>query len=397
METLAAKSGRVLIVDNDEQIRVFCRRVLEELGLTVETAGSSKEAWERMLAGRFDIVLTDIAMTDPRAGVTLAGDVKNRWPETDIVMMTGRPALETAIESLKTGVCDYLIKPFRSEQLKTVARRLIGLRRLMLELEREKFLRADLESAYAELQKVERLKVALISRVNHELRTPVAIARMASSLLEDQVPTKAGKEVLKKLSGALDNLQSVVEDLILFARAKTDDLPLNKTEADIRTLLERIIEEHRPLWERRRLRVKLSLKGERRPLAADAGLLKTAFTRLLLNAIYFNKREGRIDVSAAYGPDALVVAFSDTGVGVAKDQHERIFDGLYQVAEHMTREVGGLGVSLAITRRIVEAHGGEVSVATRPGEGSVFTVRLPGLKTVSKTAVNGSLLPAGKS
>lgn len=384
------ESGRALVVDDDEQVRAFCRRVLEGLGVVVETAGSAKEAWARMLGGRFDFVLTDIAMTDPRAGVTLAEEVKNRWPETDVVMMTGQPAIETAIQSLRTGVFDYLIKPFRSQQLEVVARRLIGLRRLALELEREKFLRSELEAAYAELQKVERLKVALISRVSHELRTPVAIARMASSLLEDEVPAAAGKAVLIKLSGAIDNMQSVVEDLILFSRAKTDHFPLNKTETDIQVLLERIIEAHRPLWEARRLRVRLSADGVCRPLLADGDHLKAAFTRLLLNAIHFNKQEGRIDVSVVYGPDAITVAFSDTGVGVALDKREKIFDGLYQAAEHMTRTVGGLGVGLAITRRIVEAHGGEVSVSSRPGEGSIFSVRLPDLKIAPNKTVDGS-------
>lgn len=372
-----SESSRALVVDDDEQVRGFCRRVLEGLGLAVETAGSAKEAWERMLGGRFDFVLTDIAMIDPRAGVTLAEEIRNRWPETDVVMMTGRPVLETAIESLKIGVFDYLIKPFRSQQLEAVARRLVGLRRLTRELEREKLLRADLEAAYAELQKVERLKAALIGRVSHELRTPVTIARMAASLLVDEVPAASGKAVLAKLDDAIDRMQSVVEDLMLFARARTERFPLNKTETDLQVLLEQIIAVHRPLWERRRLGVNLSLDGTRRLVLADAGLLKTAFTRLLLNAIQFNRQEGRIDVSVTFDPAEIAVAFSDTGIGVAAEKRVRIFDGLYQVAEHLTREVGGLGVGLAITRQIVEAHGGEVSVSGQPGEGAIFTVRLP--------------------
>jgi two-component system sensor histidine kinase SenX3 len=210
---------------------------------------------------------------------------------------------------------------------------------------------------------------------------------MAASLLENEVPAAAGKVVLRKLSGAIDSMQNVVEDLILFARTATDHFPLNKTETNIQVLLGKIIEAHRPLWEGRRLSVKLSSEGECRPLLADGGLLETAFTRLLLNAIHFNKQGGRIDVSAVYAPAAITVAFSDTGVGVAVNERERIFDGLYQVAEHMTRQVGGLGVGLAITRRIVEAHGGEVSVSDHPGEGSVFTVRLPDIKIASNATV----------
>ena len=74
------ESGRALVVDDDERVRGVCRRILEELGLAVEIAGSAKEAWERMLGNRFDFVLTDINMADPRAGVTLAEEVRTAGP-----------------------------------------------------------------------------------------------------------------------------------------------------------------------------------------------------------------------------------------------------------------------------------------------------------------------------
>lgn len=371
------ESGRVLVVDDDPQMLVFCRRSLERPDLEVRTAVSPQEALERMAEGPFDLVLSDVRMAAADSGVALAEEIQNRWPETDVMMMTGDPALDTAIPSMKAGTCDYLVKPFLPGRLMAAARRVLGMRRLAGQLEAERMLRKELEAAYAELRKVERLKAALLSRVSHELRTPVAIARMAAGLLEDEVAGPAGKDVLKRLSGALDRMQAVVEDLILFARTRAGDLPVRKARTDLQALLERIVESHRPLWEGRRLSVKVSCEGEPRAVLADAGLLEAAFTRLLLNAIHFNGKEGRIGVSVAYGPAEASVAFSDTGVGIALDERERIFDGLYQAAEHMTREVGGLGVGLAVARRIVEAHGGELSVRSAPGEGSVFTARLP--------------------
>ncbi|NNN05708.1 MAG: response regulator, partial [Elusimicrobia bacterium] len=312
-----------------------------------------------------------------RAGVTLAEEIKNRWPETDVVMMTGNPSLETTIPALQAGAFDYLIKPFPGRQLETVVRRLLGLRRLARELGREKLLRAELEAAYAELQKVERLKAALLSRVSHELRTPVTIARLAAELLSGEVSGPKGQEFHKNLMEALDRMEATVDNLLLFAQTEKKDFPLNQAPLDLQDLLAGIIAHHRPLWEGRQLRVNLSSQGEPGPLTADKELLKAAFTRLFLNAIYFNKKGGRIDASIVYSEAEFIVAFADTGVGVALDEYENIFDGLYQAAEFMTREVGGLGVGLAVARRIVEAHGGELHVRSRPEEGSVFTVRLP--------------------
>lgn len=382
--TAAGKSGvdvpeaaRILIVDDEAQMRALCQRALTEAGLAVETAASPEEALTLLRRSAFDILITDMQMSDPLAGVNLAEEVRSRWPRTDILIMTGQPSLETAVATLKTGALDYLIKPFSMPQLQAVVSKLLGVRRLRRELERQTLISRQLSEDYAVLQKLEHLKSGLIGRVSHELRTPVTIALMAAENIKGEL-TPSGLSGYEKLDTALRRMQSTVEDLLLFAQTQDDDFHVAKAEADLWPTLERLVADYRPLWEQRGLTVDISLEGKRRPLPADAELMKAAFSRLLLNAINFNRKGGSVSVLARYEPQQISFVFTDTGEGISKEEQRQIFDGLYQVSCHLTRTVGGLGVGLAIVRRIIEAHGGKLSVESVPGSGSKFTILLPG-------------------
>ena len=370
------ETARILIVDDEAPIRELCRRALADTGAAVETASGAEEALAVLHDAEFDIIITDIHMGGPRSGVNLAEEARSRWPDTDILVITGKPSLDTAIPALKTGAADYLIKPFTIAHLQDVVSKLLGMRRLRRELEREKLFSHKLAEDYAVLQKVERLKAGIIGRVSHELRTPVTIARMAAEAIRDQV-SPSGLVFYSKIDSALRRMQATVEDLLLFTKTQDEDFRIDKAEVDLWPVLEGLVAEYRPLWEERGLRVENRLEGEKRPLQADAVLMKAAFSRLLLNAIRFNRKGGSILISARYGPQEASFAFTDTGDGIPPGEQSKIFDGLYQVADHLTRKVGGLGVGLAIARRIVEAHGGSVSVESAPGTGSTFTIFLP--------------------
>lgn len=369
--------GRVLIVDDEPAVRSFCLRSLAELGLVAEGAASGDEAWRLFQDGRYDLVLTDIHMPGELDGARLVAEIKQRSPATDVIIMTGLPELETAVATLKSGAHDYLIKPFNRDFLTSVVGRCLEKRRLAEELGREKIMRAELEAAYGELQKVERLKEAILARVHHELRTPVTVALLAAEFLSSEPLSEAGRRHCRTLRERIGGLKEVIENVLLFSDLRQSGFPLARTAVDLKPLLAGIVEKFRPLWEDRRLEVKLDLSELLEPLDLDAALMESACAHLLLNAIHFNRTGGRIVVSAERRGDAAVLSFSDTGIGFPRDQRNRLADGFYQAAEHMTRKVGGLGLGLAIVRRIAEAHGGTISAAGREGEGSVFTLFLP--------------------
>lgn len=369
---------RVLIVDDERPVRELCVRIMRGLDCEVTAAESGEAALAAFAGGGFDLVLTDLAMPGKVDGVRLCSEIKSRSPSTDVVIMTAYPTLGTAIATLKTGAYDYLVKPFEPRGLEAAAARCFEKRRLSTELDREKLLRRELEAAYSELQKLERIKNAFLDRLHHELRTPLTIALTSAELAGKE---GAGPEERRKLQDMahekLSQLHGILEDLLLYAQMHSHDLRLERSAVHAPELIAKLAAGYRPLWEEKGLKMDISFAGPFPALSADPGLLETALRHLLLNAIHFNQPGGSVMVRGEASEGKARISFRDTGIGIAADQLPRLFDGFYQAADHFTRKVGGLGLGLAIVRRIAEAHGGQISVRSENGKGSEFILTLP--------------------
>lgn len=264
-------------------------------------------------------------------------------------------------------------------------------RRLSKELDREKILRQELAVAYSELKKVERLKDAFLSRLQHELRTPLAkIIGITDVIADGAMDALGSARFTEILRSSTARMREVVEQLLLFADTHSQDLLLDRSRLDLEQAIKELVQNYALLLEEKRLNVEISF-GKMEPLLADADLVKRAFNHLFLNAIHFNKAGGSIRIEGRQDADEVVVAFSDTGMGIPQNQLSNVFDSFYQVAEYMTRKVGGLGLGLAIVRRIVEAHGGKVSGRSQEGSGSTFTVSLPRRQTSQDSSQESSL------
>lgn len=377
-KTEAPQSPRaaILVVDDESAIRKLCERILSSLGFSVRTADNGEQALSRLKESPADIVLTDLSMP-VMDGVRLTEEIRRCHPGTDVIVMTAYPRLETAIPLLRSGAYDYLIKPFDAEVLSAVVDRCFQKRSLSNDLSREKVLRAELEAAYHELQKVEKMKEAFLSRVNHELRTPLAPAVLALESLEKEVTSPTARRMLHTAEANLARLQEILENLLIFAELRRQDFTSYATGVDLGSMLEALVARFRTLAEEKDVRVELTLAGDAREAWGAPKLLETAFKHLLLNAIQFNRRGGVVRVKTSQSGGRIHVFFEDTGIGVPDSQRDRIFDSFYQVAEYLTREVGGLGLGLAIVRRVAEAHGGTVSVSSDGKSGSVFRFELP--------------------
>jgi len=373
----SALSGRILVVDDELSIREVCRRTLSGSGYTVATANDGKEALRILHTQTFDFVLTDLMMPGGCNGARLLETIKQESPATDVVVMTGYPSLETAIPTLKNGAYDYLIKPFDNVLLLSVVQRCFERRRLSEELNHEKMLRAELEAAYAELQKVEKLKESFLSRLSHELRTPFVSVFFTLDEIKSDPANEKMLPVLLSLRSHISEVWKLVENMLSFADLREGDVSSYKVPVEPRLLIKELIQKFKPEWEKRELKVELAVEGDVESINGDPQLLSTAFKHLLLNAIHFNRKGGTVRIQMKNLGSTLAITFVDTGIGIPADKLPNVFDNFYQVAEYMTREVGGLGLGLAIVRRIIEAHGGSVTVSSQAGEGSQFTVMLP--------------------
>jgi signal transduction histidine kinase len=375
-EAQSKPTEHILIVDDEDAIRKICARILQGLGFSTSWAGDGEEALARLKEKPADVVLTDLSMP-VMDGMRLSEEVRRRHPGTDIIIMTAYPRLETAIPLLRDGAYDYLIKPFDKDYLSSVMNRCLQKRRLSTELSREKILRSELEAAYQELQKLEKMKEAFLSRVNHELRTPLAPTILALESLEKEVSGSSAHKMFQTVQANIARLQEVVENLLVFAELRRENFTTYATSVDLPVMLQTLVDRYKFLLDEKRLKLSMAVDEDVREIWGAPKLLETALRHLLLNAIQFNRREGEIRIRAKRSGGRAHIVVEDTGIGIPKEQQDHVFDSFYQVAEYLTREVGGLGLGLAIVRRVVEAHGGSVRLDSDGRTGSVFHVELP--------------------
>lgn len=377
----------VLLIDDQEDMLAFCQSVLEGIVTEVTAVSSSKAARAAFHAKTFDLVLTDINIDDDGDGIGLAQEIKNVSPPTGVVIMTATPSMETAIGGLKTGAVEYLIKPFSPGYLESVIRNTFEKARLSSELERTKAVKSELDAAYAQLRDSERVKDAFLSRLNHELRTPMAIAIASSELMGGQLQGGKIAQVWERSDKALKNLHLIIEQLLLFSDLLKENFELKKTEPDLWPLLGMVVREVDSLYADMEIKIDLSREGDAYPLSADPEMMRVVFTQLLTNAVKFNRKGGAVTVRAAYLPERAAFRFTNTGCGVGEEAMPHLFDGFFQAADYLTRAVGGIGLGLATVKRIVDAHGGYVTASrSQAGDGMIFAVSLP---RKAKTDVEG--------
>jgi heavy metal sensor kinase len=211
------------------------------------------------------------------------------------------------------------------------------------------------------------------SDASHELRTPLTAMQAILSLVrEGERPVQEYRQALDDLAGETDRLRGLVEDLLQLARGDLHHIEVREL-VDLTTLLYDVTDSLRPLAEAKGL----SLICEAKPsltLIGDRDGLIRLFINLLDNAIKFTQ-QGCVTVHARNNGNAQVVEITDTGTGIATENLEHIFDRFYRV--ETARSTGGSGLGLAIAQQIAQAHGGEISAASKVGEGTTITVRFP--------------------
>ena len=238
-------------------------------------------------------------------------------------------------------------------------------------------------------REAERAKSELLSNISHELRTPlVPIKGYAELLLRREVPAATARESLEEIVEAADRLEQVVQRLLDVAAQETGLLDLRREPVAVRPLLETVV---RRWKERVDDRHPISRRVARHvpDVLGDRHLLERCIDELVDNAVKFSPDGGPVAVTArlthnGHGP-SVDISVRDQGIGIPRERLDDIFDDFSQADSSPTRQFGGLGLGLALVRRVVLAHHGELVCNTAPGEGSTFSIQLP-VATPEETA-----------
>jgi signal transduction histidine kinase/DNA-binding response OmpR family regulator len=237
----------------------------------------------------------------------------------------------------------------------------------------------SLERSNVELRELDRLKCDLLANVSHELRTPLtSIKGYCEALTEGLLGplTDAQGEALAVSSRNLDRLLYMINELLSYARFESGAVQVERHPLDLGVLARQVVD---GAFAARGpdLDLHLSVEPDLPAVEADGQRIAQVLDNLLTNALKFTPDGGRIDVRLWHERNEVITEIADSGIGIPREEQQRIFERFYQVESSSTRKFGGIGLGLAIVRQILDAHGTTIELESEPGKGSAFRFRLP--------------------
>jgi signal transduction histidine kinase/CheY-like chemotaxis protein len=237
----------------------------------------------------------------------------------------------------------------------------------------------SLQRSNVELRELDRLKSDLLANVSHELRTPLTSLKGYAEALSEELLgplTEAQREALEVSSRNVDRLLYMINELLSYARFDSGRVQIERRALDLGAVARQVVDS---AFAARGpdLNLHLAVEEHLPTVDADGQRIAQVLDNLLTNAIKFTPEGGRVDVRLWRDGGEVVTEVEDTGIGIPREEQQRIFERFYQVESSSTRKFGGIGLGLAIVRQILDAHGTTIELSSEPGEGSTFRFRLP--------------------
>ncbi|HYP16157.1 MAG TPA: ATP-binding protein [Opitutus sp.] len=265
-------------------------------------------------------------------------------------------------------------------------------RQLREELERT---RRELEIARREAHAANDAKDRFLSSVSHELRTPLSAIVLWTSLIEDQkiVDEQQLREALDSIKRSAEELRELIEELVDTSRIVSGKLRLDRRDIDLAAVVHNAVEQVRETAGAKSIQITETLAPDTGLYRGDARRLQQLVTHLVQNAVKFTPPSGRIRVALHKADAELVVEVSDTGIGIAAEHLDHVFERFMQVEHVRVRTESGVGLGLAISKQIAEMHGGTIHAESSGlGQGTTMIVRLP----TAPTDVHAGVSPSGE-
>jgi signal transduction histidine kinase len=408
----AAERSRVLIVEDDPGIAWLERRALERSGYDAATAATPEEAAAQLAASPCDLAILDYRLATPVTGLDLYRCLQKDWPDLPAILVTGFSDEGKVIEALRAGirdvvpkVGDYLeylpqavervLKGVRAEQKLAASEAM--LREANEELERRVAERtAELQRTKELAESANQAKDHFLAVLSHELRTPLTPVLTTVQLLERRAGLPDDlRESLSMIRRNVELEARLIDDLLDLTRISRGKLELDFEIVDLNEALREVLAIcHRDL-QAKQIAVTADLPAAQAFVRADPARLQQVFWNVVKNAVKFTPVGGRIFVSSREGPEGAVqVRVTDSGVGIEPDVLPRIFDAFEQGGRDVTRLFGGLGLGLAISKALVDLHGGSITAESAGrGCGATFTITLAAAQEWAPRDSSPSLRP----
>jgi len=367
---------RLLLVDDEDEFRKTIANRLTKRGLHPEQARTGEEGLAILARKPVDVVVLDMKMPGMN-GIQVLQLIKNKYPKTEVILLTGHASTLDGVEGIKLGAFDYLMKPVELEHLLGKIRQ--AHEKVLREEEkaRETEFRLKIEQQMVSCERLASLGT-LAAGVAHEINNPLAIVKEATGwmklLLAKQEPTGMTRKedfekALGKIESSVERIRRITHQLLGFVR-KEEPAP---SEVDLEALLEEAVAMVVREASHKEIQISQRVDPAAKKIWSDPYQLRQVLLNLLTNAVFATDRDGKIEVAVETRGEEVALSVKDTGKGIPRENLERIFEPFFS-----TKPPGqGTGLGLFVSRGIVEKLCGRIEVKSKLGEGSSFCVTLP--------------------
>jgi signal transduction histidine kinase len=366
-----------LLVDDLEENLLSLEALLRREGLVLLKAKSGTEALELLLKHEVALALLDVQMPG-MDGFELAELMRGteRTRHIPIIFLTaGSADYQRRFRGYETGAVDFIQKPVEADILRSKSQVFFDLYYQQLLLIRQ---RDELRRNAEALLESDRRKDEFLATLAHELRNPLAPIRNGLQVLRMAPDSDTAEQVRTMMDRQLTHLVRLIDDLLDVARVSQGKIDLLQERISVQSVLSAAIEVSSPVIEQRKHILQTHIPEQELWIDGDSTRLAQIVGNLLNNAAKYTPEGGNITLLASVEGNEVLITVSDNGLGVDSDMLPKIFEMFTQVDNNLSRSQSGLGIGLALVKRLVEMHHGKINATSKGlGHGSSFTVRLP--------------------
>ncbi|WP_320008654.1 ATP-binding protein [Maridesulfovibrio sp.] len=378
------EKARVLIVD-DMSVNIEMLSELLSTEYRVSVALNGFDAIELATSAPMpDLILLDIMMPGID-GYQVCKILKENEDSRNIpvIFVTSRSEVQSEEKGFEFGAVDYVVKPFNPAVVLARVKTHIALynqTRLLQNLIKERT--AELEKAKNEAVMANKAKSNFLANMSHELRTPLNGIMGMTQILINSNPSKENREFLEDAHQSSTHLLDMVNDLLEISNVEAGKIKLSPCDFNVRSSLKGIVAHYSNRATEKGLKLTFNIEDDFPiVLNADITRIRQVLINLLNNAIQFTE-QGSIDISVSAVSDRhdtvkMYFTIADTGIGIAKDQHEKIFEPFTIGEDYMTKRYGGAGLGLSISKHIVTLMEGNLWLESSVGNKTVFSFFVP--------------------
>jgi signal transduction histidine kinase len=369
---------KILVVEDEEIIRMMFKQSFSNWGFKVDTAENGKEAFDKCQNGSYDIIVTDLNMP-VMDGMELLKRLKSKVPHQEVVVVTGYATIESAIEAMKLGAYDFILKPVNFDHVQFTINKLYT--KIRAEAENE-----ELRAVNTQLMELHEMKDKFLYITNHEIRTPLTIIKGYIDVLRGLITNPGGEiiETLTILEDTTTELNELVDRMHLLRSLELGEIERETDSLDLKDILSKVYRELGSLFKIRNIDLKVMVDKKPLFVTGDYRQVRLLMRELLHNALKFTPDKGSVVVKLEFKNDQIQYSVKDTGVGIPFEKQKLIFDRFYEIQDVVNHRSskkdfmgGGLGIGLSMVKEIVEGMKGKVELVSESGEGSEFKIVLP--------------------